>query len=155
MINPIIEHQTWHRWVLYVAFILAAGAAGYYQGKGTAEVRVVEHAAKTLIEYKDRIVTVTKTIRPDGTVTETTKTEDREKSVDSTVTDKSTVTIPVASNYSLGVRYQSAYFELISQAISNPYKGLEVSAGRRILGPLWLEVGAGIERITLGVRYEF
>lgn len=143
----------------YAVLALLLGASlGYWHGRQSQEHVIqdrniqVDHTV-----VKDRSVVVTRTVHPDGTTTETTETRDHASTADhsSEITHTEVIPAPSPAQYSLGIRYQSAYSELISQAASNPYKGLEVSAGRRILGPVWLELGGGVERVTLGIRYDF
>ena len=48
--------------------------------------KVVTIKGETLTVFKDRIVTVTKVVRPDGTVEETTRTEEKEGKKENTYT---------------------------------------------------------------------
>lgn len=138
-----------------IALVLAA-AAGFDYGRGQGKTITVEkEVVRTETQWKDRIVTVVRTVKPDGTVEEKTVTEDKEGASKKEKDKVDSITTSTLAQYSLGLRYQSPYRDLISQAIESPYKGVEVSAGRRILGPIWGEMGFGIERVTLGIRYEF
>lgn len=109
------------------------------------------------IQYKDRVVEkvvekrniVTRTIKlPNGTVT----TEIIDKSSVVTDTDKRTESLTTpkpASKYSLSARAIMP----ISKIDARQY---EVSAGARIAGPLWAELGGTTDKkITLGIRWEF
>jgi len=149
--------------------------AGFWTGKGQKEIevqyqdRVVEKEVKgeTQIVYKDRVVTVTKTVKPDGTTTETTRTE--EKSKDETKTTEKTevakeesgnrTETPVSSNYSLGVSYVAvirSYNDLLP-GLSPSVSNIQITAGRRLLGDLWLDIGvAPVGGVySLGVSFKF
>ncbi len=155
MFNPVIEHQTWHRWSLYIVFIAAAGATGYWQGLSNRKVVTIEHAAETLIEYRDRIVVHEKIIHPDGTIEERDTTHDTATDTHHTESDSSTTSTPSLPEYAFGLRYDTKYSDLLPSIIRPDIGAAEVTVGRRILGPVWVEVGAGVQRFSLGVRYEF
>lgn len=143
----------------FVISVAGAGAGGYYYGKGQIQIqtqeKIVYKDGETKIEYRDRIVTVTKTTQPNGTVTETTKTEEVAKNTDKktqqVAEEKKTETTPVTSQYSLGVQYHPSYSELLGYADITKYS---VVAGYRVLGPAWLEAGGGFGGLVLGIRVE-
>lgn len=136
--------------------IVIAGAVGFWYGSGQGKTVTVEkEVVRTETQWKDHIVTIVKTVKPDGTIEEKTVTEEKEGTVKKEKDSVDTHVTPSLAQYSLGVRYQSSYSELVSRTLTSPGKGVEVSAGRRILGPLWGELGVGMERVTLGIRYEF
>lgn len=136
--------------------VTIAGAAGFYYGSGRGKTVTVEkEVVRTETRWKDRIVTVIRTIKPDGTVVEETRTEDKEGS---SVKDKQNdvvTTMPVLAKYSLGASYGVRYRDLLGDVSRpNPDRG-EMRLGRRILGPVWGEVGLGLKQVTFGIRYEF
>lgn len=133
-----------------------AFGAGMYIGRGTQQVitqdRIVYKEGETKVV--DHIVTVTRTVQKDGTVTETTKTEDKDtdKKTAEKEKDHSSVVTPMLSQYKLGIRLH----ELRSTGDLTDYTKVELDVSRRVLGPLWLDGGIGIDKsITLGVSYEF
>lgn len=134
--------------------LLAAGLflGGYYSGKGDKEVQIIEKVGETRTVYKDRIVTVTKIVRPDGTVEETTKTEEKEGSSEETTVDRDTHTKPALSDYSLGAKYWRDYESLLSD---DHLGSLEVTAGRRLLGEVWLDMGVRKQSFAVGVSVNF
>ncbi len=115
-------------------------------------------APETKIEYKEKVVEkevvkrniVTRTIRlPNGTVK--TETIDRSESV----TDKQaevahkSETKPAPTKYSVSITKLLPIREPLS-------KDFSVSAGTRLVGPVWAEVGYSTNKtITLGARVEF
>lgn len=127
--------------------ILAVFLGGYYSGKGDVEIqtveKIVEREGKTVTVVKDHIITVTKTVEPDGTTTEVTKTEDKstDKTKETHVTDldKSTVTTPVLSRYSLGLFGQVRDIQVSKLQEVHPQLG--ISAGVRTFGDVWLKLG--------------
>lgn len=148
------------RWIISLLIaIVVSGATGYYLGSGNVRVekQVVTEKGETKVVIRDHIVTVTKVVHPDGTTTETTKTEDKDKTSEEhhSSTDTSVVTTPVLPNYSLGVSYGVRYSELLGDVTRPTPEQVQLQFGRRFLGPVWGEVGAGMKQVTLGVRVEF
>ncbi len=123
--------------------LIGVFGGGFYAGKGQTRVEIqekvvrVEGESKTV--YKDRIVTVTKTVQPDGTTTEVTKTEEKEGSKETRTTsdekDRKTVTTPILSKYSLGLKYWASLDDKIDVSRMSNY---EVTAGYRVLGEVWV-----------------
>lgn len=150
--TQIIDQQPWHRYVLYIVLVAAAGAAGFYQGKGHREIQVVEKAGQTITRTVVQTVTVEKTIHPDGTVEERTTTKNETKNKDTKTIDRDTSIKPIGTNYSLGVRYRVSGFQTI---IAPGPQAVEVEAGRRLFGDIWITGGAGLGGVTLGLRYDF
>lgn len=129
---------------------------------------VVEKEAKTKIvtEWRDRIVTKEKIIRPDGTTEERTIAESatlrnelqiKEKEIASLrAKQKQEVAAPKLPMISAGIQIPLKYSELLP-------KGMEccldvsMSVGTRLLGPLWVEGGfrPRDKTVSVGVRYEF
>lgn len=155
MIRIANVNNAWSRSGLYVILVAAAGATGYWQGVSNRKTITVEHTAQTLIEYRDRIVVHEKIIHPDGTIEEKDTTREISEDTNHSESDREVTSTPVLPDYSLGIRYGSTYSDLLRNSLSPNPNSLELNIGRRILGPLWVEVGAGLERVTLGVRYEF
>lgn len=160
-----------------VLLLLASAIGGYVTGKGDKEIviqeKVVTKEGATKIVYKDRIVTVIKEIKPDGTVTETTKTEEKDKVVDKTTKEtdssKDSSTTPAAPRYSLGIyAINTSIAEKLSGSVPTarePLSGdtgpvldkskynLGVSAGINILNPIWLKFGyvPAVKQVSIGL----
>ena len=125
--------------------LLAAFAGGAYWGRGQREVVVTE--GKTVEKVEERIVTVTKVIRPDGTIEETTKTE--EKQTDTKTKEKSKATSAAQlAQYGVGVA-------ALASLRNFPEHEYSVTLSRRILGPAWLELQGTKQAVGVGVRIEF
>lgn len=129
-------------------------AGGFYAGSGRVEVQEITKEGKSETIYRDRIVTVTKTILPDGTVTETTKNEDRTGSTTNETKSNEKLTIPALAQWSLGagLERQATFDSVLSPKLGDYY----VSGGMRALGPVWVETQyqpSGNE-IRLGIRVE-
>jgi hypothetical protein len=91
------------KWIIGASLIAGIFYAGYHTGAGKVITTTERIKGETEIVYKDRIVTVTKTVQPDGTVTETTKTEDSSKT-EKTKTEANKVAVAAARmKYSLGL----------------------------------------------------
>ncbi len=147
--------------LLALILIVAAGGTGYYYGKGDVIVQkeVTTVKGDTQVVVHDHIITVTRTVRPDGTTMETTRTEEKAKTEEShtSTRDTSSTVTPIAAlpNYSLGVNYGIRYSGLLDDVVRPDPQQVQVQFGRRFLGPVWGEVGAGLKQVTLGVRVEF
>jgi len=91
--------------LLIVAASLLAGTfyMGYKQGAG--KVVTVTNTVKgdTQVVFKDRIVTRTKVVQKDGTVTEVTRTEEKQQETSSHTSDTSVAVTPAKTKYSLGL----------------------------------------------------
>lgn len=155
-----------NEYVIRIVAALAIFAGGFYTGKGQSRVdvqeRIVYKQGETQTVYKDRIVVVEKTISPDGTVKETTRTEEKEGSSKQTTVsnDKDTqkITTPILSNYSLGLKYWASMADKISvdgtrYRDTNNY---EITAGYRTMGEVWIQGGYKLDRqLSLGVALQF
>lgn len=142
------------RFYVYIALLLLAGAfaGGYYLGHGRVETVIKETEGKERVVYKDRIVTVTRVVKPDGTVTETTRTEDRSGSRDTETTGRDSSTKPALADYSLGAGY---VVRSVSSVGNTSLSAFEIRGGRRVLGDIWGEIGLRNDSLALGVRYEW
>jgi hypothetical protein len=109
--------------------LITCTAGGFYLGKG----EVITKEGKTITIEKIRTVTVTRTIRPDGTVEEKTTTEDR--AVETKKTKKNTA--PALADYSVGSKYWMSRERMQKSTLSN----VEITVGRRLLGDIWIEAG--------------
>lgn len=143
--------------VLLCAVGLFAG--GYWAGRGQREVviqeRVVKGETKVVtvekIRWKERIV------RPDGTIIEREREEDRDtgRTERETTVDRDEKSRPILASYSLGVRYWAPISSLTARPDFS-MQSLELTAGRRILGELWVDAGYRLDRsLSLGVRMQF
>ncbi len=113
--------------------LVGATAGGYYLGRG--QVQIVEKVGKTITVERVRTVVVTKTVHPDGTTTETTSTTDKETEKEKTKKDSTST--PLLSDYSVGAKYWAGR----GRELDNYYENVEITAGRRLLGDVWLEAG--------------
>lgn len=143
-----------YKYIFALALLIGVFGGGYYLGRGKREVITVEKTGETHTVYRDRIVTVMKTVHPDGTVTEITKTEDKSGGTDSITHDKSNQTRSLASNYSIGLKYWQRYADGIVPAPRDLGR-YEAVVGRRIIGDMWVDLGVRKEEAALGVRLEF
>lgn len=141
--------------------LLGVFLGGFYSGRGEKQVetveKVVEKQGEVQVVYRDHIITVTKIVKPDGTVTEVTKTEDQDKKTDTktdvVTDDKQVITTPQLSRYSLGLFGQIRDIQL-SQL---PRPQLGVSAGVRVVGDIWAKLGIvpADKSISLGIDIHF
>lgn len=142
-----------YKYIFVIAFIVATFGAGFYLGKGQKEVQIIEKTGETQVVYQDRIVTVTKTVQPDGTVTETTKTEDQSKNTNIKTVDDSTRTTAIATQYKVGAKYVAQYSAFLTG--SRGLDNVEIDGSRRLLGPVWIDLGIRRESAALGLSVEF
>lgn len=150
------------------AMLLGAFGGGYlYRGDPEPVIQVVEREklvevqvkGETVVEVRDRIVTVVRTVKPDGTVIEKTRTEEKDQSSKELVTetarvqDRTSVHLPAAATrYSLGVGYR-----VLPTTRPPTYQDLLVTGGYRLSSsPVWLEFGVtGRRELVLGLRLEW
>jgi hypothetical protein len=130
---------------------LAMFGLGYWQGKQGVPTSITEIKQEERVVYKDRIVTVIKTQKPDGTIVEETRTEDREGVKESSSNNKEQIAAKSPSQYKLGVSYQFDYNELLEKDTAKVF----VTGSRRIIGPVWLDVQASSKSSLLGISWEF
>jgi len=134
---------------------------GIYIGIKWGSVNTViekEVKGETVTVYKDRIVTVTKIVRPDGTVEETTKTEEKDKSKKKkeTKTEPVVVSKPKAK-YAVGYILRPKWPKGEKDLLPGPAVSHGVSAGYNLLDPLWLKFGVipSDNIYTLGLEVQF
>lgn len=138
---------------LIVAALLVIGAfiVGVRWGSVTTVIEK-EVKGETVTVYKDRIITVTKIIRPDGTVEEITKTEEKDKTKKKKETKKEPVVVATKKpKYSVGYTLRPRW-DTPDPSISH---GLSI--GYNLLDPLWLKFGAipSDNIYTLGLEVQF
>jgi len=143
--------------------VLAAALGGFYVGRGQKQVEIQEKVVtikgETLTVFKDRIVTVTKIVRPDGTVEETTRTEEKEGKKETKIAEKKketdSVTTSIASTYSLGLKYWAPLSDIPNVSRARVMDNYEVTAGYRLLGDVWLEAGYKLDKqVSVGLRVQ-
>lgn len=116
---------------VFVAGVAIGGFVAFNGFKPTPEIQVQE-------KWKDRVVTVTKTVEvPGGTkTTETTTTQEASGTKDLTKT-------PRKPGWAFGLNYDSQMH-------------YGASIDRRLLGDLWLVGGIKTDKtVSIGLRYEF
>ena len=132
--------------------------SGYYLAKRTIkpEIQIKEKIVEKVVEVeKKKINSKTHTTivtKPDGTKTETTdtetKTESETKKDSETKTEKSVVSKPNnLDKYRIG-----AFGDIKTSDLPNSADyGYGISAGIRVLGPVWLDTHYNIKRHELGL----
>lgn len=161
-------------WKLYSITILIAVAGGfligYLQNKEKVVVQVqevekiVQKEAETVVvtKWKQKVVTIEKIVRPDGTVEERTIEAEQEVAEEFRKKEKEISelkeklskkeTTPVLSKYSLGLQVPLKF----QQETPISYMDAAATVGIRALGPIWLEGSfqPSTREVTIGVRYE-
>lgn len=138
--------------LLTILGLVLAFAGGLYIGSGRVTKEVVEVKGEERTVFKDRIVTVVKETRPDGTVKETTKTEDREGSSESRSTQTASKTEVGKADWKVGAIYHHTYG---SREQLSYMADVQATLSRRILGPVFVDVGVGVKAISIGASVEF
>ena len=141
------------KWALIVLLLVGAFVAGTKWGSVNTTV-VKEVKGETKVVYKDRIVTVTKIVRPDGTTEETTKTEEKEGSKKSKNSD--TVAQVYRPKYSLGL-IASSHVERDGLSIRRVTLLPGVTAGYNIFNNTWVKFSTvpADNIYTLGIEIHF
>lgn len=139
-----------------ILLVLGAALAGYLYGKGAKEVQTITVEGKKEIQVVEHTITVTRTVKPDGTVTETTETKDKAENTKEKTRETEVVSKPILSKYSLSLGIHYNYEDLLK--LSKPtYDKYYVGAGMRVLAlPLWVETTytPATKDTTLGLRGE-
>jgi hypothetical protein len=155
---------TTNKYFIAAILALALFVAGFYTGKGQKEIeiqeKVVQIKGETQVLIKDRIVTVTKVVRPDGTVEEITRTEDKDRKETSRseeiAKEKSKVTRSIASQYSLGLKYWVPNSDILDVGRVRDINNYEVQVGRRLVGEVWLQGGYRFDKqVSIGLQLQF
>ena len=113
------------------------------------KTKTVMIQGKETIKYIDRVTTIT--VKPDGTsttvITDKTKIDVKETTKTDTSTSKDTKAL---SKYRAGAQIESKF----SLTPTLQYRAV---AGMRVVGPIWLDAGVGINSGTasLGLSWEF
>lgn len=147
---------------LLIVVILTSAGTGFYFSTGNKEIKIQEKIvykeAETKIEYRDRTVIKERIVYPDGTIIEKEIAKDVDKSTDKKTVEndksKDTTSKPVLAKYSLGLQYYVQYSELLNLPNYSDPRNWNAVLGYRMLGPIWIEAGAGLKELTLGVRVE-
>lgn len=121
--------------ILPVILLLIAGGTGYYYGSQKPPVTIEKIVTRT--EIVEKIVTKSVERKPDGTVIETTKEEDRHEAIKQ---EQGTTTKGgsgyASPDYRIGLRYWASS----SDPVLEPrWNNIGVSLGRRIVGPVWAD----------------
>jgi len=153
-----------NKYVIGLVVTVAIFLGGYYMGKGQTRVeiqeKIVREKGEKEIVIRDKIITVTKIQKPDGTIEETTKTEDKqsaEKSKSSsTEKDKVVVSTPILSKYSLGLKYWASIDDKLDEGKLKDKNKYEVTAGYRALGEIWVVTGFKLDKsVAVGLQLQF
>ena len=144
------------KWTIGAIIVASIFYVGYQTGAGKV-VTVTEHTkGETLTVFKDRIVTVTKIVQKDGTVTEVTKTEEIDKTEKSKTDSNKVAVTPARMKYSLGLL---AVPKLIREGGEIKRVSLlpGVSAGYNLGNDVWIKLGfvPAAETAMLGVEVHF
>lgn len=160
----------------YLIILALVSAGSYFIGYSNREVEVREVVKEVLVEkeaevkvvteWRDRVVTKERIVRPDGTVEERTIAENSELRNELQTKEKELSALreqkkqEIVSQklpmFSVGTQVPLKYSELLPKSIECCLDA-SVSIGVRLLGPLWAE---GVFRpsdksASVGVRYEF
>jgi hypothetical protein len=146
---------------LKLILILVATVGAFILGARVASTTTVvekEVKGETVTIVQDRIVTVTRTVHSDGTVTETTKTEEKSKNKKK----KETKTEPVViskpkAKYAIGYVLRPKWPRGQNDLLPGPAISHGVSIGYNLLDPLWLKFGIipSDKIYTLGLEVQF
>lgn len=143
----------WLFGILTAAILLgSAYFFGYKSGLGNVVTQTVEVKGATETVEKYKIITVTKIIKPDGTVEETTKTEDKDTKNSSSSSGKNVAVTPRSNKYSLGLFAAS---KLNRQEYQKLLPG--VTAGYNLGKDCWIKLGyiPADSIVMIGIELQF
>lgn len=144
--------------IVFILSILIVFLGGFYTGKGQVESTTITKTIKgdEVIKTVDHIVTIIKTVKPDGTIIEERKNEDKQIQEHITYVDREKLvyTKPVLSNYSLGVMVTKS---LSINSLINFKPDYSITAGYRAIGEFWLDTAytPSTDTISLGISFKF
>lgn len=153
-----------NKYFLIAIAALALFVGGFYVGRGQKQVEIQEKVVtvkgETEIVIRDKIVTVTRVVRPDGTIEESTRTEDRDRKESSrseeVAKEKSKVTRSIASQYSLGLKYWVPNSDILDVGRVRNINNYEVQVGRRLVGDVWIQGGYRLDKqVSIGLQLQF
>lgn len=131
---------------------------GFYTGKGNKETTTITNTIKgdEVVKTVDHIITVIKTIKPDGTVIEENRSEDKQiiDHITYVERDKVVYTKPTLSNYSLGVMATKSLNSFDLMHLKPDYS---ITAGYRAIGEFWLDSAytPSTNTVSLGISFKF
>lgn len=142
MLTSIMTKVKWLLAGVIAAALFVVGAK--WGSTHTTETVTKEVKGETVTVYKDRIITVTKIVRPDGTTEETTKTEEKDKLETEKKSTKGGDKIYVyrIPNYSVGYISRIRLVDDKSHVAPVPKLSHGVTAGYRLVRDVWLKAGA-------------
>lgn len=155
---------TTNKYFLIAVAAIAIFTGGFYIGRGQKEVEIQEKVVtvkgETQVVVRDRIVTVTRVVKPDGTIEESTRTEDRDRKETSrseeVAKEKSKVTRSIASQYSLGLKYWVPNSDILDVGRVRDMNNYEVQVGRRLVGDVWIQGGYRLDKqVSIGLQLQF
>lgn len=142
--------------------LLAAFIGGYITGQREEQVvyrtKIKEVVGETQTVWRDRIIVVTKTVKPDGTVVEKTTTAEKNKQqekkyeqVAATHGKETTASTGEIDQYSLAASWALSRYHPPTR------QDYQVTGGLRLIGPAWIEAGyrQATGEFLLGMRLEF
>lgn len=135
-----------------LVLLLAVFASGYWVGRGdkqieTREVRIKGDTVEKIVE---KIVEKTRTVKPDGTVTETEIVRDKVQDKKETVVsnEKDTKITPYLPKWGVGSG-------AIVGVDNFPEVGYYVGGRYRVLGSVWVESSVNTDKqVSLGISLE-
>lgn len=145
-----------NKWVRYLVIVLVAGGLGAIAALELRPLPPATVVEKRVEGKKETVVVervVTKTVKPDGTVTETTTEKAKSQVVDTRKSERKekTAVFRPKTTYSLDLRYLPAISEPPS------FRHMDVTIGRRLGDSnTWVTAGYDVKhgQVTLGLRYE-
>lgn len=135
------------KYVLALLIPVAAFGGGYYLASNKV-VEVEKIVTKDKIVVQEKIVTRTIVRKPDGTVTETVKEEIRDTKEETIKKETEQSRGSSYADYRVGARY---WVGSLSDVARPGYDRIGVSVGRRLVGPIWLDLEATKREAALGV----
>lgn len=139
--------------ILTAAILLGASYFfGYKSGLGNVITNTVEVKGNTEVVERYKIITVTKIVKPDGTVEETTKTEDKDSKSSTSSSGKNVAVTPRSNKYSLGLF-------AVSKLNREEYRKLlpGVSVGYNLGKDTWVKLGyvPADNMVMMGIEIQF
>lgn len=140
--------------------LLGVFAGGYFTGKGQREIteRLVVKEGETRTITVEKIVTVIRTVKPDGTVEEKTETADRtiDKNKDISEVSKDSSSKLSVNQWGVGGLVKASLKDSTIEDLKVPKLEYGVVGSMRVIGDIWADLQVTTDKqLGIGLRVEF
>lgn len=139
---------------ILLVFLAAFGAGYYYAPTKTITQEVEKVVTRVDTQIVDHVITKTVERKPDGTTVETTTEEDKKQTTEQKDTSTVSKSTPGSTgpDYRIGARY---WVGNAADVLRPGYDRIGISLGRRVLGPVWIDLEVNKKEVAFGIDVTF